>query len=199
MTGTRVRLEPLGSHHGDALARAAAADRGTFLFTTVPEGAPAMAAYVAELLEERDRGETVPFCQIRSEDGGAVGVTRYLSIRRWPGRSDPYAVEIGGTWLGAAAQRTGINLEAKLLLLTQAFEGWPVGRVDLKTDARNERSRRAILGIGARFEGVLRGWQPSLVPGEEGTLRDTAMYSILRSEWPAVRLRLESRLARAGA
>jgi RimJ/RimL family protein N-acetyltransferase len=108
----------------------------------------------------------------------------------------PYAVEIGGTWLAASAQGTGINVDAKLLLLTHAFEHWQVGRVDLKTDARNERSRNAIARIGATFEGVLRSWQPSLVAGEEGRLRDTAMFSIVAGEWPAVRARLDQRLAR---
>ena len=90
----------------------------------------------------------------------------------------------------APAQRRGFNREAKLLLLTHAFEQWRVGRVDLKTDARNARSRAAIGGIGARLEGVLRSWQPSLVAGEEGRLRDSAIYSIVADEWPGVRHRL---------
>ena len=106
----------------------------------------------------------------------------------------PYAVEIGGTWLAASAQRTGINIEAKLLLLTHAFDTWSVGRVDFKTDARNERSRGAIAALGATFEGILRNWQPSHAPGEEGRLRDSAMYSITAVEWPAVRSHLNERL-----
>jgi RimJ/RimL family protein N-acetyltransferase len=104
--------------------------------------------------------------------------------------SPPYAVEIGGTWLAASAQRTGINTEAKLLLLDYAFSVLGVGRVDLKTDARNDRSRNAMARIGGTFEGVLRNWQPSLVPGEEGRLRDSALYSILDTEWPDVHERL---------
>jgi RimJ/RimL family protein N-acetyltransferase len=97
--------------------------------------------------------------------------------------------------LAGPAQRTGINAEAKLLLFTHAFESWGVGRLDIKTDARNERSRQAILGVGARFEGVLRGWQPSQVTGEDDRLRDSAMYSIVAAEWPEVRRRLHARLA----
>jgi RimJ/RimL family protein N-acetyltransferase len=105
-------------------------------------------------------------------------------------------VEIGGTFLAASAQRTGINTEAKLLLLEHAFDVLGVGRVDLKTDARNDRSRNAMLRIGATFEGVLRNWQPSLVPGEEGLLRDSALYSITDREWPEVREHLASLTAR---
>jgi RimJ/RimL family protein N-acetyltransferase len=117
-----------------------------------------------------------------------------MTIRSLRPFATPYAVEIGGTWLATSAQRSGINTEAKLLLLDYAFETWHVGRVDLKTDARNDRSRNAILRIGASFEGVLRHWQPSLVEGEEGTLRDSAMFSIVDSEWPSVRERLTSLL-----
>jgi RimJ/RimL family protein N-acetyltransferase len=98
--------------------------------------------------------------------------------------------------LGAAAQRSGINTDAKRLLLGHAFEQWGVARVDLKTDARNERSRAAIAALGAQFEGVLRSWQPSHVPGEWDSLRDTAIYSVMTAEWPAVRERLERRLSR---
>ena len=106
------------------------------------------------------------------------------------------AVEIGWTWLGASAQRSGINVESKLLLFTYAFEQLKVARVDIKTDARNERSRLAIQGLGAHFEGVLRSWSESWAPGEEGRLRDSAMYSVVAAEWPACRKHLEDRLAR---
>jgi RimJ/RimL family protein N-acetyltransferase len=103
-------------------------------------------------------------------------------------------VEIGGTWLSSSAQRTAMNTEAKLLLLTHAFEQWGVGRVDLKTDARNERSRNAMARIGGTFEGVLRQWQPSQVVGEENLLRDSAMFSVIAAQWPEVRDALKSRL-----
>jgi RimJ/RimL family protein N-acetyltransferase len=119
-----------------------------------------------------------------------------MTIRRLDESSSPYAVEIGGTWLAGSTQRTGINTNAKLLLLDYAFTTFGVGRVDLKTDARNERSRAAISRIGASFEGVLRHWQPSLVAGEEGQLRDTAIYSILDVEWPDVRAGLRAAMER---
>jgi RimJ/RimL family protein N-acetyltransferase len=115
-----------------------------------------------------------------------------MTLRRRSEGELPYAVEIGGTWLAATAQRTGINSEAKFLLLRHAFETWGVARVDLKTDARNERSRAAILRLGATFEGVLRSWQPSLVQGEQDRYRNSAMFSITREEWPQVREHLAS-------
>ena len=198
LVGQFVRLQPLDSGHVPALIAAAAESRDTYEFALVPKGPEAMATYVAGLLGDRDRGETVPFVQVRQTDGAPVGMTRLLNIRSRPGADVPYAVEIGGTWLAASAQRTGINAEAKLMLMTHAFETWPVGRLDIKTDVRNQRSRNAILGIGGTFEGVLRGWQPSQVDGEEDLLRDTAMFSILRAEWPDVKARLSARL-RAGS
>ena len=110
---------------------------------------------------------------------------------RWPlGRDDPDEVEIGGTWLSSAAQRTAVNTDAKLLLLTHAFEAWRVQRVAICTDVRNDRSRRAIERLGARFDGVLPRHRPSTVPGEEGLLRDTAVYSIIEPDWPDVRAHL---------
>jgi RimJ/RimL family protein N-acetyltransferase len=123
-----------------------------------------------------------------------VGATRFLWLRHYFDRPEPDAAEIGGTWLAASAQRTGINTEAKLLMLTHAFEVWGVQRVDLKTDARNERSRAAIERIGARLDGIVRNWQPSLVPGEAGRPRDSALYSIIPAEWPGVKAGLEQRL-----
>ena len=125
-------------------------------------------------------------------------MTTYWEPRFWPGRTDLYAIEIGWTWLAASAQRTGINTEAKLLLLEYAFGTLGVARVDFKTDARNQQSRRALARLGAQFEGVLRQWSPSHVPGEEGRLRDSAMFSVIASEWPAVRAGLRTRLDRPG-
>jgi RimJ/RimL family protein N-acetyltransferase len=119
----------------------------------------------------------------------------YFNFRSLSGRADPFAVEIGFTWLAASAQRSGINIEAKLLLLAYAFERLGVARVDFKTDARNERSRRAIEGLGARFEGVLRSFGPSWAPGEEGLLRDSAMYSVIAADWPPCRDHLRARLS----
>jgi RimJ/RimL family protein N-acetyltransferase len=196
LIGELVRLDNLAWRHVDAIDRAAAEDRATYGYTTVPAGHDATLAYVNDLLAARDRGETIPFVQINAVDGRVVGVTRYLTIRSREGDRYPFAVEIGGTWLAASAQRSGINVEAKLLLLTHAFETWKVRRVDFKTDARNERSRAAIAALGAAFEGVLRNWQPSHVIGEDEDLRDSAMFSIVESEWPTVRATLQGRLAR---
>jgi N-acetyltransferase len=113
------------------------------------------------------------------------------------GRSELYAIEIGWTWLAASAQRTGINVEAKLLLLEYAFETLGVVRVDLKTDARNERSRRPIERRGVQFVGVLRHWSQSYAPGEARLLRDSAMFSVMVSEWPTTKATLCRRLAQA--
>jgi RimJ/RimL family protein N-acetyltransferase len=194
LEGQLVRLEPLVQAHAGPLAGAAAENRETYGYTYVPEGPDAMGTFVAGLIAARDAGEEVPFAQVRLADGQPVGMTRMLTIRRRPGATVPYAVEIGGTWLAASAQRTGVNVEAKLLLLDQAFERWRVGRVDFKTDARNLRSRTAILALGARFEGVLSNWQPSQAPGEEAALRDSALYAILATDWPDVRGALVARL-----
>lgn len=196
LTGRVVRLEPLTEDHIDGLTFAASEDRSTYAYTAVPDGPEETASFVRALLSARAIGETIPFAQVRVSDGEPVGVARYLTLRGHRPGDVPYAVEIGGTWLAASAQGTAINPEAKLLLLTHAFEVWNVGRVDLKTDARNARSRAGIESIGATFEGVLRRWQPSLHAGEEGGLRDTAMFSIIASEWPRVRDALIERVAR---
>jgi RimJ/RimL family protein N-acetyltransferase len=192
--GHLVRLDPLTLGHVDGLVAAAGENRDTYSFTTVPEHRPGVTEYVDEILAATAAGETMAFVQVRLADDTAVGVTRFLSFRRRPGADLPYAVEIGGTWLAASAQRTGINTEAKLLLLTHAFDVWNVGRVDFKTDARNARSRAALARVGASFEAVLRNWQPSHVPGEDGLLRDSAMYAIVASDWPSVRRDLQTRL-----
>jgi N-acetyltransferase len=193
LVGPLVRLEPLAERHIPDLASAAAEDRSSYAFTSVPDAA-GMPGYVRDLLD--DPG-AVPFAQVRVADGRAVGATRYLN-RRYAGGPTPYAVEVGGTWLAASAQGTGLNKAAKLLLLTHAFQSWAVARVDLLTDARNARSRAAIASLGATFEGVLRSWQPSRVPGEDGLLRDSALFSIIASQWPAVRDRLTVHLGRSG-
>ncbi len=182
----RVRLEPLDEKHVDALVRAATEERSTYGFTVVPGDRGAMVRHVASQLQDFDAGLVVPFVQVDALNDRVVGMTRYLTIRSLPGQSVPFAVEIGGTWLAASAQRTGINSESKLLLLRHAFDTWAVTRVDLKTDSRNERSRAAMVRIGATFEGVLRHWQPSQVAGEDGRFRDSAMFSITDDEWPRV-------------
>ncbi len=193
LSGPTVTLTPLSLEDAPGLLVAATEDRRSFGFTAVPDTEARMVAAVRSLLVEQDKLEALPFATRSSESGAIVGMTRFLTLRWWFGREYPDAAEIGGTFLAASAQRTGINAEAKLLMLRHAFDVWGVHRVDLKTDARNDRSRRAIEGIGARFEGILRSWQPSLVAGEEGQGRSSAMYSILPSEWPEVREGLEAR------
>ena len=156
LTGRYVSLEPLAPDHVEAIATAGAGDRSTFGYTQVPDGSDEAAAYVEWLLDDAAHERAAPFVQRRLDDGVIVGCTRYLNPA-WPlGRADPDEVEIGGTWLSPSAQRTPINTEAKVLLLTQAFEIWNVQRVAICTDARNEQSRRAIERLGAPFEGVMR-------------------------------------------
>jgi N-acetyltransferase len=197
LEGSLVRLEPLGHQHERDLAEAAEKDRTTYGFTWVPVAAE-VGGYIDAQLERAATGRLVPYAQIDRTTGRAVGATAYWDPRLWPGQEDRLqAVEVGFTWLGASAQGTGINAEAKLLLFTHAFENWRVARVDLKTDARNERSRAAIAATGARFEGVLRNWSRSWAPGEEGLLRDSAIFSITSAEWPECKKGLEVRVQRA--
>lgn len=194
LTGDHVVLEPARADHAEALDAAASGDRTTFGYTRVPNGLDETRAYLTAALDDAAQGRAAPFVQIRRSDGRVVGATRYLNPY-WPlGRDDPDEVEIGGTWLSADAQRSAINSEAKRLLLAYAFETWGVQRVAICTDARNERSRRAIERIGGTFEGVLRRHRPSAAAGAGTTLRDTATYSIIVEEWPDVRRRLEQLL-----
>jgi RimJ/RimL family protein N-acetyltransferase len=198
LAGALVRLEPLSRAHAEDLAEAAGAERDSREFTWIPHGIDEVREYIGVQLGRAESDELIPFAQIRLADARAVGTTTFFNLRSRPDESVPYAVEIGWTWLGPAARGTGINAEAKLLLLTYAFETWRVARVDLKTDARNERSRRAIGGLGAQFEGVLRSWSPSLAPGEESLMRDSALFSLLADEWPAAKAALRARLDHPG-
>ena len=195
LAGRFVGLEPLRPDHLDELVAAATIDRSTYRYTWVPADRDGMAAYVDDLLAQRSAGSALPFAQRRLDDGRLVGCTRYMNIVRWAGRPAPDEVEIGGTWLAANAQRSAVNTEAKLLLMTHAFDEWGVHRVALCTDARNTRSRAAIERIGATFEGVLRSHRASYVAGEEGQARDSAMFSVVRADWPTVRSALQQRLA----
>jgi RimJ/RimL family protein N-acetyltransferase len=193
LEGSLVRLEPLAVRHARDLAAAAEEDRGSYGHTLVPRGSE-VGGYLDAQFARAAQG-LIPFAQVRRGDGRAVGSTAYWDPRSWPGRDDLRAVEVGFTWLSASAQGSGINAEAKLLLMSHAFSVLRVARVDFKTDARNERSRRALEALGATFEGVLRSWSMSWMPGEEGLLRDSAMYSVIAPEWDAVRSRLTARLA----
>jgi RimJ/RimL family protein N-acetyltransferase len=199
LEGRHVRLEPLTLGHARALLAAASGPRETYGFTTVPDDEAAMRRYIETALRDQEVGRALPFATIAKAMGRVVGSTRFGNIEFWTwppgsalqrGGDDPDVAEIGWTWLTADAQRTPINTEAKLLMLTHAFEEWRVHRVSLMTDARNERSRRAILRLGAQFDGVIRAQRP----GVDGTIRDTAAFSILESEWPTVKRQLQSRL-----
>ncbi|MEP7203354.1 MAG: GNAT family protein [Ilumatobacteraceae bacterium] len=195
LTGTHVRLEQLRIEFAEELAAAGNEDRSTYGWTPVPPTVEGMQKYITGLLDDQRSCSVVPFVQRRISDGALVGCTRYLRLEWWAGGDLPAEVEIGGTWLTASAQRTPINTEAKYLLLINAFDDWNVHRVSICTDSRNTQSRTAILRIGAQFEGILRSHRGSYAPGEENTVaRDSAMYSVVRSDWPAVKRGLEERL-----
>jgi RimJ/RimL family protein N-acetyltransferase len=198
LEGDLVRLEPLAHGHAPDLAAAAMQDRSSYEFTWVPACAD-VGDYIDAQLARAATGSLAPYAQVAKASGRAVGATAYWNPRPWPDGTGLSAVEVGFTWLAASAQGTGINAEAKLLLFGNAFDNWRVARVDLKTDARNHRSRAAIQSVGGQFEGVLRSWSRSWAPGEEGRLRDSAVYSVLAAEWPDRRARLRARLARITA
>jgi RimJ/RimL family protein N-acetyltransferase len=188
LEGKVVRLEPLALSHLEELSRVGL-DPG--LWRWVPnqvKGVDDLAAYIDTALEERERGVSMPFAVIDRASGAAIGSTRYGNIERVHKR-----LEIGWTWYGRAFQRTGTNTESKLLLLGHAFETLGANRVELKTDALNERSRAAILRIGAREEGIFR--HHMVIPGT-GRIRDTVYFSIIAPEWPAVKARLQGFLER---
>ncbi|MGA8841809.1 MAG: GNAT family protein [Candidatus Aquilonibacter sp.] len=192
--GAHVRLEPLSKHHIAALVGASSGDPSFYTWSAVPQGEEQVRAYVEQALSLAASGRAVPFATVRQRDGVVIGSTRFFDLERWPwpperrARSDAAydTCEIGYTWLAPAAIRTAANTEAKLLMLTHAFETWGVRAVTLHTDARNARSRAAIERVGGQFEGILRSHRLAVdfIP------RDSARYSILESEWPAVKERL---------
>ena len=193
LAGDHVRLEPLAPSHVPGLVAAAAEDRSTYDWTPVPDGEAEILGWVEHAERERESGRMLAFATM-TIDGTVVGSTSFLDPQRWQ-RSDRApsfdSIEIGSTWLAASAQRTSINTEAKLLMLTHAFDAWSVERVTFKTDARNQRSRDAITRIGARFEGIRRAH----CLATDGTIRDSAYFSIVASEWPGVRAGLVSKLS----
>jgi N-acetyltransferase len=199
LAGTHVRLEPLTHAHVEGLAAAAAEDSSPYQWTDVPQGPERVADYIATALAAQAAGNALPFATVRLADGRVIGSTRFFDIERWrwpaghpnAGRAGPDGCEIGYTWLAASAIRTAANTEAKLLMLSHAFETWRVHRVCFHTDMRNERSRNALLRLGASFEGALRAHRLA----SDLTPRDSARYSIVASEWPWVRQRLVKRLA----
>jgi len=201
MQGKYIQLEPLEHRHIDGLVAAGAGDPSLYQWSPVPRGRAEAAEYVETALAWRDAGSAVPFAIVRAEDGVVIGSTRFFNLEQWAwpaghpshGRGVPDACEIGYTWLAHSALRTAANTEAKLLMLTQGFETWELLRVCLHTDARNLRSRAAIERIGGRFEGILRAHRMAadFIP------RDSARYSIVAAEWPAVKQKLIQRMERA--
>jgi len=199
LEGRHVRLEPLAPAHAPALVEAASGRRDTYGFTVVPATFTEARTYIEAALADQAAGRALPFATLSRAAGRVVGSTRFGNIEFWAWPADnpharpdgtPDVVEIGWTWLAAEAQRTAVNTEAKLLMLTHAFETWRVRAVKLNTDARNARSRAAIERIGARFDGVLRAQRPA----SDGGIRDTAAFSLLAEEWPAARAKLYARL-----
>ncbi len=194
LQGKHIGLEPLDRDHVDGLVAAAGDDIELYQWSPVPRGKDAATTYVNTALAWRDAGAALPFAIVRANDGIVIGSTRFWNIERWSwpqghpshGRGTPDACEIGYTWLSRSAIRTGANTEAKLLMLTHAFEVWNVSRVCFHTDVRNDRSRAALERIGGQFEGILRAHRMAadFIP------RDSARYSIVAAEWPAVKERL---------
>jgi RimJ/RimL family protein N-acetyltransferase len=191
LTGCCVRLEPLQPAHAPDLFAALNVDPTIWRWwrETPPADLEGMRGFVAGTLEEQAAGSIIAFAQIERASGRAVGTTTYMEISR-----RDRGLEIGSTWLGKPWQRTGINTEAKYLLLRHAFEELGAARVQLKTDARNVQSQTAIARLGALREGVLR--RHRLV--RDGFLRDTVMFSIIDDEWPGVKARLEAMMTAHG-
>ena len=189
LCSARVALEPLTASALDALLAAAQRVGPEGDLTSVPKSLAAAQAYIQKALSEQAEGCSLPFVTRDLLSGQVVGSTRFMNIEYWENRrSLPDVVEIGATWLAREARRTHVNSEAKLLMLTHAFEVFGVERVSFKTDARNLRSRAAMERIGAKYEGTLRRHGPAY----DGGVRDAAFFSIIRAEWPDVRAKLSS-------
>ena len=185
--GSIVSLEPLTLGHVAALAHIGLVPDLWRLQPRAIETLADMHGYVAQALAEQERGASLPFVIVRRADRAVIGSTRYMDIAL-PHRR----LEIGSTWLAPAAQRTGANVEAKRLLLAHAFDTLGMQKVVFKTEVLNSQSRNAILALGAVQEGIFR----KQLISETGRARDMIYFSILDTEWPAVRSRLEQRLAR---
>ena len=187
LTGTRIAMEPLAERHLEDLARVAF-DAPVWRWTIArPMDDAGLRAWLDQALANVDAGTEVPFATVHLGEGRAIGSSRFMSIA-----PEHRRLEIGWTWVGTAYQRTGANREAKLLQLTHGFEMLGANRIEFKTDSLNEKSRAALLGIGATFEGIFRNHM--VMP--DGRLRHSAYYSVVREEWPAVKARLESGLER---
>lgn len=212
LSGRHIRLEALDHRHVDGLVVASAADPSLYQWSPVPQGKAEATSYVETALAWRDAGTAVPFAIVErrasppgqtndgAKDSVVIGSTRFFNLERWSwplghsrhGRTAPDVCEIGYTWLTRAAIRTAANTEAKLLMLTYAFETWQVLRVCLHTDMRNQRSRAAIERIGGKFEGILRAHRMAA----DFIARNSARFSIVAAEWPDVKHRLHQILDR---
>jgi RimJ/RimL family protein N-acetyltransferase len=187
LEGRGVRLEPLSKAHGKGLMEAAKDGKlWELFFTSVPEPEKT-AKYIEDALQGQSRGEMLPWAVRDLRSGEIVGSTRYHDIIPAADR-----VEIGYTWYAQRCQRTHINTACKLLLFGHGFEKLSCGVVGLRTDNFNFRSQKAIEGLGAKKDGVIRHHQPR----RDGSIRDTVMYSVLAHEWPAVKKHLLLRLSR---
>lgn len=200
LVGRHVRLEPLELRHVDALTAASSVEPSLYQWSAVPVGRAAVQAYVETAMAAEMAGTAVPFAVARRADGEVIGSTRFFDMERWPWpahhaqaqRGVPDACEIGYTWYTKGAIRTGANTEAKLMMLTHAFEVWQMARVCLHTDERNARSRAAMERLGCKFEGILRSHRLAvdLIP------RNSARYSIVAAEWPERKARIQEMLAK---
>lgn len=189
LSGRLVRLEPLREEHGPGLRTAAQDMDWSFMPVDPLAGDDLFDRWLEDALDRATSGEHVPFAVLAAENSEPLGSTRYLSLR-----PEHRGLEIGWTWLTRSAWSTGANVEAKLLLLEHAFERLGCMRVEFKTDAHNERSRRALAALPAQFEGVFR---KHMLVGNDGTrLRDSAWYAIVDDDWPAVKASLQYRLKR---
>ena len=187
LEGSVVRLEPVRREHAQLFWEIAKDDLGD-IFRWIPYAMKTREDFeklVNKAFIEQERGESVVFATVERASGKTIGSTRFMNIDRVNKR-----VEIGSTWIAPAWQRTAINTEAKYLMLRHAFEVWGCIRVELKTDGLNQKSRNAILRIGAKEEGTLRR---QLVTST-GRVRDTVYFSVLDSEWPEVKIQLKAKL-----
>jgi|SRR5580692_1025363 RimJ/RimL family protein N-acetyltransferase len=187
LEGAVVRLEPLRHEHANLFWEVAQSDLED-IFRWIPYSMKTPEDFrrlIDKAFEEQQRGESIVFATVERSSGRSIGSTRFMNIDRTNRR-----VEIGSTWISPAWQRTAVNTEAKYLMLRHAFEVWNCMRVELKTDALNQKSRNAILRIGAKEEGTLRRHLLT----HTGRVRDTVYFSILDSEWPEVKAKLEARI-----
>ena len=190
LEGQLVVLEPLQARHEDGLFVAAQDPRIWEWLAPIADSREYFSAWFSASLADSEAGREGVFATIDRASGKPIGSTRYLNLRE-----EHRGLEIGWTWLAPSAWRTGANIEAKLLMLAHAFEDLGCMRVELKTDARNERSRAAMVALPAQFEGVFR--KHMLMPGIG--VRDSAFYSVIDEDWPEVHANLQRRLAAARA